>query len=91
MDYRKAGFKEKAKTIAWGYKTCWQLDKKPMIFWYAISAVLAVLPAVALRYNQRSLSIISGFLSGQSYTYADAVPAIIALGVLITVVDYRRG
>jgi hypothetical protein len=91
LDYRKAGFKEKAKTIAWGYKTCWQLDKKPMIFWYAISAVLAVLPAVALRYNQRSLSIISGFLSGQSYTYADAVPAIIALGVLITVVDYRRG
>jgi ATP-binding cassette subfamily B protein len=51
-----------------------------------LSAVLAVLPAVALKYNQRSLSIISGFLSGQAYTYEDAVPAIIALGVLIAVV-----
>ncbi len=87
MDYRKTGFIEKAKTIIWGFKTCWKLDKKPLIFWYALSAVLAVLPAVALRYNQHSLSIISGFLSGQSsYSYADAVPAIIALGVLIAVV-----
>ncbi|NLO47777.1 MAG: ABC transporter ATP-binding protein [Clostridiales bacterium] len=82
----KAGLKNKLRTIAWGFKTCWQLDKKPLLFWYALTAVLSVLPAVALRFNQRSLSIISGFLSGEAYTYKDAVPAILALGILLTVV-----
>jgi ATP-binding cassette subfamily B protein len=57
-----------------------------MLFWYALSALLAILPAVALRFNRQSLSVISGFLSGGAYAYSDIVAPIIALGALMTAI-----
>ena len=48
--------------------------------------LLAVLPSIALIFNQRSLEILSGFLAGQPYVFADVVPAILGLGILLTLV-----
>jgi ATP-binding cassette subfamily B protein len=73
----------KLRTIAWSLRTAWNIEKRTMVVWYLLSAVLAVLPAVALRFNQQSLSVISGFLSGQAYTYADVVRPIVSLGALM--------
>jgi hypothetical protein len=78
--------KDKLKTIAWGFKTAWGINKTSMLFWYALSALLAILPAVALRFNRQSLSVISGFLSGGAYAYSDIVAPIIALGALMTAI-----
>jgi hypothetical protein len=46
----------KLRTILWGFKVAWKIDKHTMIFWYLLSAVLAILPTVALKFNQQSLS-----------------------------------
>jgi ATP-binding cassette subfamily B protein len=77
---------KKLKTIMWSFKLAWRIDKKPMLLWYGLSVLLAVLPAVALQFNQRTLSVISGFLSGGAYTFSDAIGPIIALGALLTVI-----
>jgi len=76
----------KLRTIYWGLSVCWNINKWPMLLWFTISGLLAVLPAIALQYNQRSLSIISGFLAGGNYTFQDAIPAIVALGILLAVI-----
>lgn len=73
----------KLKTIIWGFKTCWKIDKWTMVFWGLLSGLIAVLPAVALHFNRESLAVISGFLSGEAYTYADAVRPIVSLGLLM--------
>jgi ATP-binding cassette subfamily B protein len=74
---------KKLKTVSWSFRTAWNIDKCTMLLWYLLSAVLAVLPAIALRFNQQSLSVISGFLSGGAYTYADVVRPTISLGALM--------
>ena len=76
----------KFRTIIWGLRTCWKINKWPMLIWFGISALLAVLPAVALHFNRQSLTILSSFLAGGAYTFADIVPTIVALGVLLAVV-----
>jgi hypothetical protein len=74
---------ERLRTIAWGFKIAWNINKWTMLLWFTVCGALAVLPAVALQYNKQTLSIISGFLSGEPFTYADAVKPIIFLGVLM--------
>ena len=68
----------------WSLKTAWGISKSSMLLWFGLSGLLAILPAVALRFNRETLTVLSGFLSGASgYTYADVVPPIIALGALM--------
>jgi ATP-binding cassette subfamily B protein len=74
---------QKLRTAAWGFKLAWGFDKRAMLLWLFICSVLAVLPAVALRFNRQTLSILSGFLSGGAYEYADAVRPIVGLGLLM--------
>ena len=76
----------KLKTITWSFGTAWKINKPTMILWYTLSSLLAVLPAIALKFNQQSLSILSGFLSGEAYNYADAAQPIILLGVLMVAI-----
>ena len=71
------------KTIAWGLKIAWNIDKFTMLLWFVLCGALAVLPAVALIFNKQTLSIINGFLSGGAFTYADAVRPIVSLGLLM--------
>jgi ATP-binding cassette subfamily B protein len=76
----------KLQTLVWSFRTAWRIDKKTMLLWYSLSIVIAVLPAVALRFNQQSLSIISGFLSGGAYVFADVVRPIVSLGLLMVAI-----
>ena len=76
----------KLKTILWGFKVSWEMDKRSILFCFFLNIVLSVLPAVALHFNRESLSVISGFLSGEAYTYADAVRPIVSLGLLMIVI-----
>ena len=73
----------KLKTIGWAFKLAWGFDKWTMLLWIGVCCTLAVLPAVALYFNKQTLSVLSGFLSGGTYTYADVVGPIVGLGILM--------
>ena len=76
---------KRGSALAWRLKTTWSISKSSILLWASISALLAVLPAIALRFNRETLSVLSGFLAGTGdYTYADAVSPILALGALMT-------
>ena len=74
------------RTIVWGFKVAWSIDKLTMLMWFALCGALAVLPAVALIFNKQTLSILSGFLSGGAYTFEDIVKPIISLGLLMVAI-----
>ena len=82
MDKEKLKIK-RFRTVAWGLRIAWGIDKHTMFLWFVLCGALAVLPAIALQFNKQTLSIISGFLSGGAFTYTDAVKPIISLGVLM--------
>jgi ATP-binding cassette subfamily B protein len=86
MKTKKGSFSAKLKVISWAYGVAWRIDKKPLLLWYGLSIVLSVLPAIALYFNREALSVISGYLSGAAYTFADVVPSVVMLGVLLTLV-----
>lgn len=75
--------KQRFKTMAWAFRIAWGIDHWTMLLWFFVCGALAVLPAVALRFNRDTLSILSGFLSGAPYTYADVVKPIVKLGLLM--------
>ena len=74
---------DRLRTIAWGFRIAWSIDKWTMLLWFFVCGALAVLPAIALLFNREALSIISGFLSGKPFTYADVVKPIVSLGLLM--------
>lgn len=76
----KQGIRSKLKTVLWAFNTAWHINKLSMLGWYALSAVLSILPAIALKYNQQTLSILSGFLAGENYVLANVISAILKLG-----------
>ena len=84
--HKKGGIINKIKVAAWAFKTAWNIKKSPIIIWYGLSALIAVLPAISLHFNRESLAVISGFLAGEAYVFADVVPQIIFLGLFLTLV-----
>jgi len=73
----------KLRTMTWAFRLAWNINPWQMILWFLVVGALAVLPAIALQFNRETLSVLSGFLSGGAYTYADAVGPIIRLGALM--------
>ena len=73
----------KLKTGSWAFRIAWGINPWQIILWFVVVGALAVLPAIALRFNRETLSVISGFLSGGDYTYADVVGPIVRLGALM--------
>ena len=82
MDNDKVKIK-RFRTIAWGFKIAWNIDKFTMLLWFIVCGGLAVLPAVALQFNKQTLSILIGFLDGGVYAFSDVIKPIISLGALM--------
>lgn len=76
----------KSRALIWSFKTAWHINKTPMLLWYILSAALAILPAIALKYNEEALRIISEFIAGKAYAFADVVPSIVKLGVTMLLI-----
>ena len=72
----------KYKVLLWGFKLGWEIDKKLLILWYSISICLAVLPAVALRFNREIVRLLSNYLATGTGSYNDIVPYILSYGVV---------
>lgn len=77
---------EKVKTIIWAFKLAWKIDKKMMLLWFFISALLSVLPAVALYYYQNIIAVLSAFLMTGTGQFSDVVTSIVVLGVILSAV-----
>ena len=77
---------KKLRIILWSLRFVWKTDKKTMLIWFGLSAVIAVLPAVALYFNRETLSVLSGFISGYGFVFTDVLRPIIALGLLMIVI-----
>ncbi|MCL2226674.1 MAG: ABC transporter ATP-binding protein/permease [Oscillospiraceae bacterium] len=71
------------RTVTWAFRLAWGINPWQIILWFVVVGALAVLPAVALQFNRETLSVISGFLIGGAYTYADVVGPIVRLGLLM--------
>ena len=73
----------KLRTITWAFRLAWGINPFQIILWFLVVGALAVLPAIALQFNRETLSVLSGFLSGGDFTYADVIGPIVRLGVLM--------
>lgn len=85
-DGGKSTVRNKIRTILWGFKIAWQIDKRMLLLWTTVTVVLSVLPALALGYNREVISRISVFLTGGTGSYVDIVPSIVALGVILALI-----
>lgn len=77
--------KELFLAAGWSIKLAFKIDAKILIIWSSISAALAVLPAMVLYYNRRTISILSNFLLTGQGSFADILPPVLALGIIITI------
>ena len=85
MDSVKSTMREKLKTIGWATKIAWQIDKGMLFIWLTLSIGLSVMPAIALGYNREVISRISEFVVSGTGSFADVVPTIIILGVIMKI------
>ncbi|MDL2228691.1 ABC transporter ATP-binding protein/permease [Treponema sp. OttesenSCG-928-L16] len=75
----------KIKAALWGIKLAWKIDKKMLITWGSLSFILALLPAVSLHFNREIIAKLSLFLTDGSGVFSDLIPAIIILGLILTI------
>lgn len=72
--------------MCWGLKMAWHMDKRVLTFAVVLMSVLSVLPAVALIFNRASIAQLSGFLAYGTGSFENALPAIVAYGVLLALI-----
>ena len=82
--------KENLLAIGWSFKLAFRINAGVFLGWGSLSVALAILPAVALQYNRRAVSILSAFLLTGAGSFSDVLPAILALGVILTVIGLSR-
>lgn len=79
----KQTYREKLKTVMWAFTLAWKLDKKMFITWYGLSAILAMLPAFALLYNQKIISVLSNYIATGNGSFDRILPYVIVLGIIL--------
>lgn len=77
--------KKRLKTFLWAFRLAWKLDKKMLLCCFGINAVLSVLPAVILYYNQQIIEKITAFINLRQGTFHDLAGTIVILGLFMTV------
>ena len=82
--------KENFITIGWAVKMALRINAKMFLGWGIFSVLLAVLPAIALIFNRQTVSILSDFISTGEGSFTDVLPALIALGIILTAVGVSR-
>ncbi len=82
--------REIIKTIIWSLRLALRINAKLFLLWSTLSVALAMLPAISLSFNRKSVSILSEFLKTGNGTFSDVVPAIITLGIVMTAVGLSK-
>lgn len=76
---------KKWKTLVWAFCFAWRLDKKMLLACFGINAVISVMPAAVLHYNQQVIAGITEFAGRGNGTFEEIAGGIIALGLAMTV------
>ncbi len=82
--------RETLLTIGWAVRLALRINAGLFLLWGAVGVLLAVLPAAALQFNRQSVAILSAFLATGQGTFADVLPSLLALGVVLTAVGVSR-
>ena len=83
-------FKENLLTIGWSFKRAMKIDAGVFLLWAILGVLLAILPAVALYYNRQTVSTLSQFLLTGNGSFADVVPSVVILGIILTAVGLSK-
>jgi len=82
--------RENTAAIIWAMKLAMRINAKIFLGWSFISIMLSILPAIALFYNREAVSILSNFIASGYGEFADVLPSILVLGVILTVIGLSR-
>ena len=82
--------KENILTVGWSIKLAFHINAGIFLGWGFLSILLSILPAIALKYNRQTVSIISDYLSTGRGSFQDVVPSILILGVILTAVGLSK-
>lgn len=77
--------RKKFRTFFWAFHFAWALDKKLLLICFGINAILSILPAVILHYNQQILAEITNYVNGEPGTLQDIAGIIGMLGIFMTI------
>ena len=86
MKEQHTTFWEKMKVAGWSFRQAWKMDKRILLIWYGLSALLSLLPAISLIYNQKIIDALSGYISTGSGAFDMVLPYIITLGLIMVAI-----
>ena len=72
---------KKLRTLAWGMKLAWKIDKRILMFWIVVNSALSILPAITLIASRKVIASLSANIGGEDVAYTSLLQAIILLGV----------
>jgi len=78
--------KNKIKSIGWAFTLAWRFNKKILIGWSALVAVVSVLPAAALYFNKAIITELNLFLTAGSGSFGDILPIIVMFGIITALI-----
>ncbi len=78
--------KNKVKSIAWAFSLAWKVNKRILILWFSLMAVVSVLPAVALYYNRVIISVLNDYVSTGIGTIDYVLPYVLVFGIITALV-----
>ena len=76
----------KIKVASWAFRQAWNMDKRVLLIWYGLSALLSLLPALSLLYNQKIINELSDFIVTGNGSFDIVFPYIITLGLIMVAI-----
>lgn len=73
----------KARSMVWGIKLAWQINKKILVFWMLLNSALSIFPAIALQFNRLVIAELSSYISGNNVAYTAVLQAIVLLSTFL--------
>ena len=70
----------------WAFSLAWRFNKKILISWSILLAVVSVLPAVALYYNRAIITELNSFLTTGNGAFGDIMSITIMFGVITALI-----
>ena len=80
--------KKKTTVVWWGLKLAWSIDKKMLLFWCSLSAIVSAFPALILANYENTLSVLSSFLATGKGTFGEISVYVVLLGVFIIIYGF---
>lgn len=76
----------KIKAIGWAFSLAWRFNKKALIGWFTLLGVVSLLPAIALEYNKKIISLLSEFTMTGYGGFQDVFPYIVVFGIITSLI-----